>query len=98
MFLIVLFGDTDFNPRSHEESDESLAKIAPDGSLISIHALTKRATKLVENAIRINRISIHALTKRATQLHRIGLVGRGNFNPRSHEESDMQWSSYKGPG
>ncbi len=57
-----------FNPRPHEEGDA-----APVGGkrrrVISIHALTRRATaSLSNNTILSIAISIHALTRRATGL------------------------------
>ena len=54
-----------FNPRPREEGDQS----ALDGGLclwISIHALVKRATSCVYDAVVFVPISIHALVKRAT--------------------------------
>ena len=57
--------------------------------MISIHALTKRATydSLFWEPV-FSKISIHALTKRATSFFRQCLFSLFNFNPRSHEESD----------
>ena len=56
--------------------------------MISIHALTKRATHLDECFYRNVNISIHALTKRATSVCLFCCLKFKNFNPRSHEESD----------
>ena len=56
----------DFNPRPREEGDLLALKII-QCRLISIHALVKRATNVVNNYIRVAGISIHALVKRATK-------------------------------
>ena len=42
------------------------AAIADETNVISIHALVKRATNVINNYIRVAGISIHALVKRAT--------------------------------
>ena len=58
--------------------------------LISIHALTKRATiTMFPSLIKGDIISIHALTKRATVGQVSQIYPEVNFNPRSHEESDI---------
>ena len=41
---------------------------------ISIHALVKRATNVVNNYIRVAGISIHALVKRATNITQIDYI------------------------
>ena len=59
-------------------------------SKISIHALTKRATcPLPYRGVSYSKISIHALTKRATISDVLLFDLFINFNPRSHEESDV---------
>ena len=45
--------------------------------LISIHALVKRATDVVNNYIRVAGISIHALVKRATAVFKKGKLNFG---------------------
>ena len=55
---------------------------------ISIHALVKRATGLVQSIKSDFTISIHALVKRATQFSINGTVIIGNFNPRPRKEGD----------
>ena len=57
---------------------------------ISIHALMKRATKEVFCMTNAQKISIHALMKRATQLTPDMRKLYRNFNPRPHEEGDVQ--------
>ncbi|MDN6398496.1 MAG: hypothetical protein L0L57_09155, partial [Alkalibacterium sp.] len=55
---------------------------------ISIHALMKRATGVQKTTDLSKKISIHALMKRATFRENSRPFSSGNFNPRSHEESD----------
>ena len=59
--------NSDFNPRPHEEGDEYVKQNGYKALYISIHALMKRATKLLLWNVRITSISIHALMKRATE-------------------------------
>ncbi len=103
---------TNFNPRSHEESDLTVRVPAIVSGLISIHALMKRATTILHNPLTPFPISIHALMKRAThrrsekwlRIYNISIhalmkratinakrleARRYYFNPRSHEESDI---------
>ena len=79
---------SNFNPRSHEESDVKFFKFDNVKLSISIHALTKRATINACNISDCFKISIHALTKRATKENHEHKYVCFNFNPRSHEESD----------
>ncbi len=76
-----------FNPRTHEECD-----IAPtdynDVKWISIHALTRSATKSCVPALTVVAISIHALTRSATWVGFIYQSLSNYFNPRTHEECD----------
>ena len=65
--------------------DEDQKKVA-----ISIHALTKRATLTKKYLESEGKISIHALTKRATLLQYVAFKPCRDFNPRSHEESDVE--------
>ena len=55
---------------------------------ISIHALTRRATRGKNSKSKINNISIHALTRRATDYKNLARAYTVYFNPRSHTESD----------
>ena len=57
----------DFNPRSHEGSDDSFQLGINVPCQISIHAPTKGATKQVGHDRKFCRISIHAPTKGATK-------------------------------
>ena len=58
--------------------------------IISIHALTKRATNDTPDTRWNTKISIHALTKRATSFIHAPIPLPLDFNPRSHEESDKE--------
>ena len=58
-----------FNPRPREEGDH-LAKYMWHASLVSIHALVKRATWDIGFRNAVLQVSIHALVKRATDCHR----------------------------
>ena len=60
----------------------------PSNSVISIHALMKRATTNPTNKYYTYRISIHALMKRATRKKAVKRDSTGDFNPRPHEEGD----------
>ena len=82
----------DFNPRSHEGSDESLGYILTESG-ISIHAPTKGATNQCGNPSEIQKISIHAPTKGATGYPYKFCKRKRNFNPRSHEGSDHHFSN-----
>ena len=78
----------DFNPRSHEGSDYGRIKKKPYGG-ISIHAPTRGATRSKTTILTSKKISIHAPTRGATPLlypHGILFL---DFNPRSHEGSDV---------
>ena len=55
---------------------------------ISIHALTRRATRFSQICFPNFNISIHALTRRATLYGSFPLVLLFDFNPRPHEEGD----------
>ena len=57
-------------------------------SRVSIHALTRRATKVVDVVSAINVVSIHALTRRATEELRKVAADKIRFNPRPHAEGD----------
>ena len=78
-----------FNPRSHEGSDNGLLESAVIGGIISIRAPTRGATANSEIILTRCAISIRAPTRGATipvgKYHCI----TGNFNPRSHEGSDV---------
>ena len=81
----------DFNPRSHEESDLSKFKRKERG-IVFQSTLSRRERRAVSITICIcSNISIHALTKRATIDNLKTLPKKLNFNPRSHEESDVIW-------
>ena len=79
---------SDFNPRSREGSDRRSLR-EHDGVHISIHAPVKGATIRAIQTARIPDISIHAPVKGATPLPIILSATRMNFNPRSHEGSDL---------
>ena len=76
-----------FNPRSHERSDVKF--LHGDGFvLISIHAPTRGATRLLAIIHQLLFISIHAPTRGATYHYRFNAIPYTYFNPRSHERSD----------
>ena len=77
-----------FNPRSHERSDLACCLLSLVYG-ISIHAPTRGATVLFTNSKQPRIISIHAPTRGATMHGREPDKGTGNFNPRSHERSDL---------
>ena len=61
-----------------------------NGTLISIHALVKRATLILLRSRYADLISIHALVKRATiNINAVDSVVR-YFNPRPREEGDKK--------
>ena len=76
-----------FNPRPHEEGDVG-SPLEYSTYVISIHALTRRATYVFERITDEYLISIHALTRRATDVFGIDLSESMHFNPRPHEEGD----------
>ena len=76
-----------FNPRSHERSDECVS-IEGYCEEISIHAPTRGATLLSFSKFDRASISIHAPTRGATCIKKKGTSHKFNFNPRSHERSD----------
>ena len=76
-----------FNPRSHERSDQRRAEEAKREA-ISIHAPTRGATASAKPWLSVLEISIHAPTRGATTTDRPFLIGSYYFNPRSHERSD----------
>ena len=56
---------------------------------ISIHAPTRGATFVVRHFAFVIAISIHAPTRGATAFHQVLSSIPDNFNPRSHERSDI---------
>ena len=56
----------DFNPRPRKEGDSAPPQTRFVQNFISIHALVKRATKIMPVTNKLYLISIHALVKRAT--------------------------------
>ena len=77
-----------FNPRSHERSDAP-SKDSEDNDNISIHAPTRGATKYYFYWRYKEYISIHAPTRGATIPSFPAFSYTRNFNPRSHERSDV---------
>ena len=64
--------------------------------MISIHALVKRATLLLQVEKFHFLISIHALVKRATSFHCLYYTAPLYFNPRPREEGDaLPWATLK---
>ncbi len=58
----------DFNPRSHEGSDQYLERVRSIDSEISIHAPTRGATTTSMGSNYLVNISIHAPTRGATNM------------------------------
>ena len=58
------------------------------GYKISIHALAKRATSIINIDMMIINISIHALAKRATRVTNCVKHVNAYFNPRPRKEGD----------
>ena len=84
----------DFNPRSHERSDERAKSVVPcymDFNPRS-HERSDRLWDL--HLTRILRISIHAPTRGATVSFYRNFYPHKNFNPRSHERSDISRKIY----
>ena len=81
-------GLSNFNPRSHEGSDNRTTFYYLPVSLISIHAPTRGATYCICRLVSDWTISIHAPTRGATPVLLSDMVSDGYFNPRSHEGSD----------
>ena len=79
---------TNFNPRSHEGSDSGF-HMQLTLINISIHAPTRGATYISKKVGYGIAISIHAPTRGATYRLARHLRYTGNFNPRSHEGSDL---------
>ena len=72
--------------RGATEYDDAKAKKI----LISIHAPTRGATSLkLDNGRVLSCISIHAPTRGATSTNEAYVQGYNDFNPRSHEGSDL---------
>ena len=65
-YLLSFFRYIDFNPRPREEGDLETNHDTTWATVISIHALVKRATPRLSQKLSYNVISIHALVKRAT--------------------------------
>ncbi len=86
----VLFPQTEdyFNPRSHERSD-LLCICRACICIISIHAPTRGATQHQFFCYQLPPISIHAPTRGATNMTVRQITAAMNFNPRSHERSDV---------
>ena len=61
--LPVILG---FNPRPREEGDAVVVMFCVTGTVVSIHALVKRATASPHLRRQFLLVSIHALVKRAT--------------------------------
>ena len=78
-----------FNPRPHAEGDRTNHGTGKGALLVSIHALTRRATKLLIVVRPAVMVSIHALTRRATCTTYKGSVCSSSFNPRPHAEGDQ---------
>ena len=77
-----------FNPRTHEECDCIKLDDKQHSKTVSIHALTRSATRRFLSHSRLLTVSIHALTRSATCCYLLRFCGYVSFNPRTHEECD----------
>ena len=73
---IVSIKEIDFNPRSREGSDPSVACFNSEFTIISIHAPVKGATSSLTVSDVLSDISIHAPVKGATGLQRLQRLQR----------------------
>ena len=81
----------DFNPRSHEGSDEFLHYKMSDFFEISIHAPTKGATGVLVMSAALVAVFQSTLPRRERRTRNMKESGPlQNFNPRSHEGSDLE--------
>ena len=80
---------SDFNPRSHERSDLPYLQTWYLLRFISIHAPTRGATIHTIHLSQAHMISIHAPTRGATCADAYSTDPISDFNPRSHERSDV---------
>ena len=79
-----------FNPRSHEGSDE-LMSLSADVAMSFQSTLPRGERRYMTLQKLLNRIiSIHAPTRGATNFNRHQNPSRLYFNPRSHEGSDRE--------
>ena len=78
-----------FNPRSHERSDLPYLQTWYLLRFISIHAPTRGATIHTIHLSQAHMISIHAPTRGATCADAYSTDPISDFNPRSHERSDV---------
>ena len=89
LLFFQISGIINFNPRSHERSDWHGCIKWLRQNMISIHAPTRGATSYSMHLAFLSTISIHAPTRGATTLSFILYQFTLNFNPRSHERSDL---------
>ena len=76
-----------FNPRSHERSDVNQLVLDKLDELISIHAPTRGATKILQYRIAV--LLFQSTLPREERLKVTVLYhSQKDFNPRSHERSD----------
>ena len=87
--LTPFFIVSNFNPRSHEGSDSSVGH-SRSVPRISIHAPTRGATIYGATLVSVVGISIHAPTRGATDVGMASPSVNTDFNPRSHEGSDLR--------
>ena len=85
-FLSYLLKKYDFNPRSHERSDQGDTS-KTFGVYISIHAPTRGATHFGKTACRLFRFQ-STLPREERRLPSTYPPALCHFNPRSHERSD----------
>ena len=79
-----------FNPHSHEGSDDLQALFDGKGK-ISIHTPMKGVTALLLPFYLLIYISIHTPMKGVTLWMSLPLSNSPDFNPHSHEGSDVYW-------
>ena len=88
--IIVSFHD--FNPRSHEGSDLPLRRTYNKLFQFQSTLPRRERPKIIRKRCAWSQISIHAPTKGATRLPPSVIFYELDFNPRSHEGSDLHVS------
>ena len=86
--FIVTVRLVNFNPRSHERSDQGIRFQWRDEQGISIHAPTRGATLLYAFCYILRNFNPRS-HERSDSFIRIRFPGLEYFNPRSHERSDQ---------
>ena len=86
-------GSLNFNPRTHEECDQKTTAEAI-GISISIHALTRSATRCRSSTHCKARLFQSTHSRGVRQMPHSGQIHCCHFNPRTHEECDGSSTGY----